>query len=173
LYSSCASSTWSFPSAVWAWSAEDHSGAVDHRHAERRLEVALLARDQLVVAGNEVGVAAGDLRLHVGELPAPEVAVGVGPSAHLDDLPGGGHAGRSQQLLQLGERVVVARLFGQHPDRERALAGARILDSRSARSVTRLGDTALTGSLHCTKCRSGGRRACARAGRAPDRLFRA
>ena len=37
---------------------EDHRGAVDHRHAERRLEVALLARRELVVAGDQVGVAA-------------------------------------------------------------------------------------------------------------------
>ena len=35
---------------------EDHRRAVDHRHAQRRLEVALLARRQLVVAGDEVGV---------------------------------------------------------------------------------------------------------------------
>ena len=37
---------------------EDHGGAVDHRHAERRLEVSLLARSELVVAGDQVGVAA-------------------------------------------------------------------------------------------------------------------
>ena len=37
---------------------EDHRGAVDHRHAELLLEVALLARGQLVVAGDEVRVGA-------------------------------------------------------------------------------------------------------------------
>ena len=36
---------------------EDDRRAVDHRHAERLLEVALLARRQLVVAGDQVGVA--------------------------------------------------------------------------------------------------------------------
>ena len=47
---------------------EDHRRAVDHRHAERLLEVALLARHELVVAGDEVGVRAGDLDLELGEL---------------------------------------------------------------------------------------------------------
>ena len=35
---------------------EDDRRAVDHRHVELLLEVALLARQQLVVAGHEVGV---------------------------------------------------------------------------------------------------------------------
>ena len=35
---------------------EDHRGAVDHRHAERLLQVALLAGHQLVVDGDQVGV---------------------------------------------------------------------------------------------------------------------
>ena len=35
---------------------EDHRRAVDHRHAERLLQVALLARGQLVVAGDQVRV---------------------------------------------------------------------------------------------------------------------
>ncbi len=35
---------------------EDHRGAVDHGHAERLLEVALLPRRELVVDGNEVRV---------------------------------------------------------------------------------------------------------------------
>ena len=40
---------------------EDDRRAVDHRHPERRLEIALLARRQLVVAGDEVGVGARQL----------------------------------------------------------------------------------------------------------------
>ena len=87
---------------------EDHRGAVDHRHAERRLEVALLARRQLVVEGDEVGVRRAISRLQLRQLAAPEVAVGVGPLADLDHLAGGRDAGRAQQLLQLGERVAVA-----------------------------------------------------------------
>ena len=42
---------------------ENHRRAVDHRHTERRLQVALLARRQLVIAGDDVGVAGGDLLL--------------------------------------------------------------------------------------------------------------
>ena len=47
---------------------EDHGGAIDHRHPQRRLEVALLARSELVVAGDEVGVAGGDLLLQLLQL---------------------------------------------------------------------------------------------------------
>ena len=75
LYSSWASSTWSLPSArvgVVGEDVEDHRGAVDHRHAERRLEVALLARRELVVAGDQVGVAGADLRLQLASLPRPK-----------------------------------------------------------------------------------------------------
>ena len=53
LYSSCASSTWSLPSALCAWpgeDVEDQRGAVEDRQLELLLEVALLARRQLVVA---------------------------------------------------------------------------------------------------------------------------
>ena len=57
---------------------EDDRGAVDHRDVERRLEVALLARNELVVAGDQVGAVTLDLRAQLGELAAPEVAVRVG-----------------------------------------------------------------------------------------------
>ena len=63
LYSSCASSTWSLPSArvrVAGEDVEDHRRAVDDRHAERLLEVALLARAELVVAGDHVRVRCRD-----------------------------------------------------------------------------------------------------------------
>ena len=64
LYSSWASSTCSLPSAEWAWSAKmSRITAVRSITGtpERRLEVALLARRELVVAGDQVGVAGGDL----------------------------------------------------------------------------------------------------------------
>ena len=41
---------------------EDHRGAIDHGHAERLLEVALLARAELVVARDDVCVRRGQLR---------------------------------------------------------------------------------------------------------------
>ena len=82
---------------------EDDRRAVDHRHAELLLEVALLARQQLVVAGDEVGVRLRDRALQLRELALAEVAVGVGPVAALDELARHRHAGGSQELPQLGE----------------------------------------------------------------------
>ena len=63
---------------------EDDRGAVDHRHAQGGLEIALLPGRKLVVAGDQVRVAGGDLLLHLGQLAAAEVAVGVGLGALLD-----------------------------------------------------------------------------------------
>src|SRR5207302_3846427 len=56
---------------------EDHGRAIHDREAELLLEVALLARGQLVVAGDEVRVAGlrGGLRLV--HLPRTEIAVRV------------------------------------------------------------------------------------------------
>ena len=51
---------------------EDHRGAVDHRDVERRLEVALLARRELVVAGDQVGARALDLAFSSASLPRPK-----------------------------------------------------------------------------------------------------
>ena len=90
---------------------EDDRGAIDHRHAERRLQVALLARRELVVAGDEVGVDGGDLRLDLVELAGAEVGVGVRLVATLDHRSHRGDARRAQQLLQLGEMVVLARRY--------------------------------------------------------------
>ena len=65
---------------------EDDRGAVDHRQPERRLEVALLARRELVVAGDEVRVRARELGLQLLELAGAEVACsgadarGAGPA---------------------------------------------------------------------------------------------
>ena len=111
---------------------EDHRGAVDHRHPQRRLQVALLARRQLVVAGDHVGVAGGDLLLQLGELAAAEVAVGVGRRPLLDRLARGRHPGGAQQLLQLGERVALAR--GRRRSRSPAPAGAPAGSRRRRRS---------------------------------------
>ena len=51
---------------------EDHRRAVDHRHAQRRLQVALLARGELVVAGDQVRVAGGDLSFSSSRRPRPK-----------------------------------------------------------------------------------------------------
>ena len=77
---------------------EDDRRAIDDRHVERLLDVALLARQQLVVAGHEVGVAVLDRLLELLELAATEVAVGIGLLAALHQLARHGHTGRAQQL---------------------------------------------------------------------------
>ena len=110
---------------------EDDRGAVDHRNVERRLEVALLTRRELVVAGDQVGARPLDLGLQLGELAAPEVAVRVGRLADLKHLTRGRDAGRAQQLLELGE-LVVALPGGlrRDPDRDGTLARAGVADAR-------------------------------------------
>ena len=71
---------------------EDHRGAVEHGQVELGLEVALLARGQLVVGDHEVGVRGLQLRLELLDLAGAEVEVGVRLVADLHDLADGGHA---------------------------------------------------------------------------------
>ena len=132
---------------------EDHRGAVDHRHPQRRLEVALLARRQLVVAGDQVGVAGGDLLLQLLQPAAAEVAVGVGLGALLGGLAGGGDAGRAQQLLELGERLPVDLAPVDDADRQRPLAGPRVGDAGAVGRVAALRRAAVSGSIHSIQCR--------------------
>ena len=66
---------------------EDHRGAVDHCQPELLLEVALLTRAELVVAGDHVRVALLRGALGLCELARPEVAVGVRLLAALHQLP--------------------------------------------------------------------------------------
>jgi hypothetical protein len=131
---------------------EDHRCAIDHRDAERGLEVALLPGGQLVVAGDEIGALGGGLPLELAQLAPPEVAVRVGPLAPLDQLPSGGDTRGAQQLLELHERIAIRRL-GRDADDEGALTGTRIRHPRFAHAVARLGGPAVAGSLHRYKCR--------------------
>ena len=107
---------------------EDHRGAVDHRHPERRLEVALLARRQLVVAGDQVGVAGLDLGLQLGQLAAAEVAVGVGLLALLRPPRRRSRRRRcaAAPSARRADRLLAA--VGD-ADRQRALAGPRVGDA--------------------------------------------
>jgi hypothetical protein len=95
---------------------EDHGGAVDHRHPDLLLEVALLARAQLVVAGDDVGVCLLDELLELRRLARAEVEIGMRLVAALDQLAHDRDAGRAQQLLELREVAV-----GQRSDHVRAL----------------------------------------------------
>ena len=72
---------------------QDDRGAIDDRDAERGLQVALLARGQLVVACDQVGVGGRYLALELIELAGAEVGVGMGLVAALDQLADGGDAG--------------------------------------------------------------------------------
>ncbi len=77
---------------------EDHRRAVDHRQAQRLLEVALLARAQLVVARDHVRVARQCRRLRLRHLARTQVGVRVRLLAALDHLADDRHARRAQQL---------------------------------------------------------------------------
>ena len=98
---------------------EDHGGAVDDRQPELGLEAALLARAELVVAGDDVRVGPARCLLDLLELAGADVAVGVGLLAVLDGLPDHRDARGAQELAQLGEVLAV----GQRGDAEGALAG--------------------------------------------------
>ena len=78
---------------------EDDRGAVDHRDPERGLEVALLARRELVVARDQVRVRATELVLQLLELARAEIGVRMRVLAVLDELPDAGDAGGPQQLV--------------------------------------------------------------------------
>ena len=88
---------------------EDHRGAVEHRHVELGLEVALLARRELVVGDDEVRVRLLEQRLELVDLARAQVVVRVRLVALLHHLADGGDAGGPQQLLELLEILVVGR----------------------------------------------------------------
>jgi hypothetical protein len=121
--------------------AEDHGGAVDDGDAELLLEVALLARRQLVVAGDDVGVQRLDALLDLRQLALADVGVGVRRLAVLDLLAHDRDAGGAQQLLQLGQVVAL----GQRGDHQRTLT--RTTRGRAV-AGGRLGRTAVPAAFH-------------------------
>ena len=88
---------------------EDHRGAVEHRDVERGLEVALLARRQLVVGDDEVRVGLLEQRLELLELARAEVEVRVRLVALLGELADRRDTGGAEQLLELFEVFVFLR----------------------------------------------------------------
>ncbi len=136
---------------------EDDRGAVDHRHVQFRLEVALLPRRELVVAGDQVRPATLDLALQLGELAAAEVAVGVGLRPHLHELAGDRHAGGPQQFLELDERVALGDGLGgrRDPDRQRTLPRAGVSNPRGGTVVSARGWVSVAARLHPAKSTGG------------------
>ena len=121
---------------------EDHGRAVDDGQADGLLQVALLARGQLVVAGDQVGVGGARSGLCLGDLAGAEVGVRVRRFAALDHLADDAHAGGAQQLGQLGEIVAL----GERGHAEGALArprglsvGAVVGDGRGGRGHVPVG----------------------------------
>ena len=93
-------------------------------HAELLLEVALLARRELVVGGDEVRVRRLGERLELGDLARAEVEVRVRLVAALDQLADDGDAGGAQQLLELGQVALGQRADDDRRAASRALAWA-------------------------------------------------
>ena len=100
---------------------EDHRRAVDHRQAQRLLEVALLARAQLVVARDQVRVARQRRGLRLRHLARAQIGVRMGLLATLDHLPHDRHPGGAQQLAQLRQVVPVGQRRDANARWQRAL----------------------------------------------------
>jgi hypothetical protein len=111
---------------------EDHRGAVDHGDPQLLLEIALLPRGELVVAGDQIRVGGLDRPSQLGELPPAEIAVGIRLGASLHELPGRRDAGGAQKLLELRDWVVAVLVVSNDPDGERALTRPGIDDSGGA-----------------------------------------
>ena len=129
LYSSCASSTWSLPSALWAWSAKmSRITAVRSITGTPSASSRLRSWRGASSSSQATTLASGalDLVLELVELAAAEVAVGIGLGSLLDHPALGCDAGGAQELSHLGQLAVLAGRAGEHADRDRALTGARV-----------------------------------------------
>ncbi len=127
---------------------EDHRRAVDHRDPERRLEVALLARRQLVIAGDQVGVEGGDLRLQLaracrgrnsGRDRAAERCWVVSPAVATPAV-------RSSSLSSA--RGSSASLSVDDPDRQRPLARPPVRDAGAVAGIAALRGAPVSRSVH-------------------------
>ena len=135
LYSSCASSTCSLPSAELAWSAK-----MSRITAVRSITGTPSASSRLrswrgsSSSSQATRLASASLiaLLQLGELALAEVAVGVGLVAALGHLARHRDARGAQQLAQLGQ----VRLVGPRGDQQRALARACGCGSPSSCAVS-------------------------------------
>ena len=125
---------------------QDHRGAVDHRQAQRLLEVALLPGAQLVVAGDQVGVAGARHGADLGHLAGAEVGVGMRSLATLNELAHDAHAGGAHELFELPQVLSVGHARHAQRPLARALSrGRAITGPHAARGR---GVAAVAASLH-------------------------
>ena len=101
---------------------ENDRGAIDHRDSQSGLEIALLARGQLVVTRDQVRIGARKLGAQLVDLSRPEVCVRMRAVPSLGELADARHAGCQQQLAQLGEVIFVS--VADRRNQVGALAGA-------------------------------------------------
>ena len=120
---------------------EDDRGPVDDRNAGLLLQVALLARQELVVDCDQVRAGLLDDPLQLAELALAEVAIGVGARAPLDQLAGVGDARGAKELAQLGQ----VRLERRNGHAQGTLTRAGIDD---ALAIRRLRDSAVAATIH-------------------------
>ena len=124
LYSSCASSTWSLPSALLAcWAKMSRISCVRSttRVGERVLELPLLRRGQLVVDEQRLRARVPERARELDELALADVGPLVGPRALLHDLRHRLDAGRPGQLAELAQLLVGIDVRAQHGDDESPL----------------------------------------------------
>ena len=109
---------------------EDQRGAVEHRDVQRGLEVALLARGELVVGDDHVGVVLFEQGLELVHLAGAEIEVRMLVVTPLGEHPDRCGAGGAQELLELLQIIHVRRrsdaegaLLGPAGIRRRGVAG--------------------------------------------------
>ena len=105
---------------------EDQRGAVEHRDVQRGLQVALLARRELVVGDDHVRVVLFEQGLELVHLAGAEIEVRVRVVAPLRELADRRGAGGAQELLELLQVIHVRR----RSDAEGALLGPAGLRGR-------------------------------------------
>ena len=124
LYSSCASSTWSFPSAdVACWAKMSRISCV---RSITRVSSAFSRNRccdgiELVVDEEALGAGVAEALLQLLELALADVGALRGPRAVLDDGADRLDAGRPGELADLGELLLRVDPLAQHGENEAAL----------------------------------------------------
>ena len=157
MYSSCASSTCSWPSRVRACLAkdiEDKLGAVNHPGVDQLFDVALLRSGEVVVEQQQIGGDRSGSARDLLQLAASDQGRRVGTVAVLQKLSDDFRARTHRQRAQLGQR-----LFGTELGNVRGL-GHQLCGGTVASRLGRRGQGTAPGSRGC---RPAGTGACVKA----------